>query len=927
MQASIKAFLGAVGLVFFATMQWVWAQPPVRIGVLSFESTAQTASRWRPTASYLQATIPDQQFEILPLSYDDLNAAVRSRKLDFVLTNPEHYVVLRNAFGLSPMVTLNTMVEGAASSTFGGVIFTRADADGIWQIEDVRGKRVAAVALYSLGGFLAQADVFRQAHIDLQSDDVQSLEFTDTPHSKVVQAVMDGRADVGLVRTGVLEQMAKQGQLDLAQVRVLNLQSDARFPQRISTEQFAEWPVAAMPQASPSLVKAVTVALLGISPNSAIAHAGNYAGFMPPANYAPVEDLMRRLKVYPNIRPSSPLWEELWLHYSSEIEWALFALLLTVSGTSIYLWIGNRKLRKLSALYLDSQRRLAVTAAAFESLVGIIVTDEGTRIIRANEAFTKLFGYTEPELLGSSTSVLRAAVLPEGTLRHIWPILQAQGRWQGELACRHQSGKEIACIVAITALRKSGDTATGFVGSFLDISVQKHAESEARQLAFFDPLTELPNRRMFLDRLQTAMTSMAQDHLMGALMFLDLDDFKVLNDTYGHTVGDQLLRLIAKRLTSLAGTQALAARLGGDEFVVMWPGLSPVELVAREKASTLAWQIRRAILDPYELNAQSTDSRDTHFLHYSISASIGVALFGGREEPLAEVLKRADVAMYQSKRAGKDTIRIFDPRVQSALSERVALSTDLNAALVQGQLLLYYQLQTTSSGKPVGAECLLRWQHPVRGMVSPTEFISLAEESGAIIGMGDWVLRQACETLSHWSTQDHLRDLTLSVNVSPRQFIDTDFVLRVEKALEETGADPHRLCLEITEGIVLQEADQVIEKMHRLCAIGLSFSIDDFGTGYSSLSYLQRLPLRELKIDKTFVNNLPTNQASEAIVRAIVALGISMQIEVLAEGVETVAQKNRLTELGCERMQGYLFAKPMPLQSLQERLLPQTASA
>jgi EAL domain-containing protein (putative c-di-GMP-specific phosphodiesterase class I) len=352
----------------------------------------------------------------------------------------------------------------------------------------------------------------------------------------------------------------------------------------------------------------------------------------------------------------------------------------------------------------------------------------------------------------------------------------------------------------------------------------------------------------------------------------------------------------------------------------MLPGLATLESEARDQATTFAWQIRRAILDPYELSTHSAGTQDGKFLHYNISGSIGVALFGVQEEAVVEVLKRADVAMYQSKQAGKDTIRLYDPQVQSALSERVVLSTELNAALAQGQLLLHYQLQTRADGTPVGAECLLRWRHPVRGMVSPVEFIALAEDSGAIIGMGDWVTRQACATLARWAQDENLERLTLSVNVSPRQFTDADFVLRVEKALLETGANPRRLCLEITEGIVLQDADQVIEKMRRLCDIGLSFSIDDFGTGYSSLSYLQRLPLRELKIDKTFVNDLASNSTSEAIVRAIVALGLGMQIDVLAEGVETEAQKNRLTALGCDRMQGYLYARPTDLDTMEHKL-------
>jgi diguanylate cyclase (GGDEF)-like protein/PAS domain S-box-containing protein len=901
-----------------AGLNLVHAERAIRIGILSFEGTAETKARWQPTADYLQSTIRHLKFEILPLGYDELNAAVKAGDLDFVFTNPEHYVVLRNVYRISPMVTLSTLNGNQGSNQFGGTIFSLSEGS-VKELKDVKGKKVAAVGLYSLGGFLAAADVLRHEGIKLQSSDVASLEFTGTPHSKVVQEVLGGKADVGMVRTGVLEQLASQGKLDLSKIHVLNLQPLSVYPQALSTDLFPEWPFAAMPNTSQALVKEVALALLNISQDSTYAIAGKYYGFSPPANYAPVEELMRRLKVYPNIN-SEPLWKELWLTYSEELRLAGFAFFLIVLGNSVYLWIGNRRLRRLTNLYREAQHGFEVTSAAFESQVGIIVTDERTNIVRANSAFTNLFGYEESQLLGYSTSILRSYVIPPGTLKQIWPTLLGKGRWQGELTCRHKSGHQIPCIVAITVLHKKLDSVSGFVGSFLDISEQKKAESEARKLAMFDPLTELPNRRLFIEKLHAEITSDQRGGALGALMFLDLDDFKALNDTYGHTIGDQLLQQIAKRLRVIAGPHALVARLGGDEFVLMWSRLESEVSMALQQASAFAWQVRRAILDPFELSTRKVGGEAEAFLNYRISCSIGVTLFGEREEPVVDALKRADLAMYQSKKAGKDTIRFFDANVQNALTERVALNTDLNEALSKGQLLLHYQLQITDDGRAVGAECLLRWMHPNRGFVSPLEFVGLAEESGAIIAIGDWVTRQACETLAQWAKSPHLEILTLSVNVSPRQFIDPDFVLIIERALQESGANPKRLCLEITEGIVLQDADQVIEKMQRLCSMGLSFSIDDFGTGYSSLSYLQRLPLRELKIDKAFVNDLATNTTSEAIVRAIVALGSSMGIAVLAEGVETNAQRARLAELGCELMQGYLFAKPMELSFVEERL-------
>jgi diguanylate cyclase (GGDEF)-like protein/PAS domain S-box-containing protein len=894
----------------------LWAAQPVRVGVLSFQSKSDTLMQWEPTARHLERSLPDTRFEVLALNYEELNAAVKVGSLDFVLTNPEHYVVLRNAYHVSPMVTLDTLVQGQVLNRFGSVIFTRANASGIQTLSDVRGSRVAAVGLYSLGGFLLAADTLRQHHIDLRSSDVRQLSFTGLPHSLVVQEVLAGRADVGTVRTGVLEQMARQGKLNLSQLRVLNAQPATVFPQLLSTQLVPEWPWAAMANTDAKLIKAVALALLHIPSDSQAAQAGGYQDFSPPANYAPVEELMRRLKVYPGVE-ATPLWEELWLEYGRQIELAGLLLAALGLGLLAWLWRSNRRLRNMTVLYQQAQSGLQVTAAAFSSQVGLIVTDEQTRIVRANPAFCDMLGYTEAQLVGLSTGQLRGASVPQGMIRDLWAKLQAQGGWQGELVCRHAAGHDLQCRVTITPIHSDEVGLSGYVGSFFDVSEQKRTESEIRQLAFFDTLTDLPNRRMFLERLRSGMAVALQDGTLGALMFIDLDHFKILNDTHGHLVGDQLLQRIARRLSTLVGPHALAARLGGDEFVLMLTDLASAAPAAMEQAMTVAHKVQQVILAPYHLSTLGDLSEEEHTLRYSCSASIGVALFGLHEEAQTEVLKRADVAMYQSKLGGRNTICQFDPTAQLRLNEKAALTNDVNTALVDGQLFLHYQLQTDSLGQAVGAECLLRWQHPLRGLVPPVEFIPLAEESGAILAMGAWVLRTACETLSAWARVPGWSRLTLSVNVSPRQFIEADFVSQVKAALEQTGVRPELLTLEITEGIVLQNTDQVIEKMHQLCALGVGFSIDDFGTGYSSLSYLQQLPLREVKIDRAFVRDLEHHRSSEAIVRAIIVLGASMNLAVLSEGVETEDQKARLVALGCHLLQGYLIARPMELGALQ----------
>ena len=613
-----------------------------------------------------------------------------------------------------------------------------------------------------------------------------------------------------------------------------------------------------------------------------------------------------------------PLWHVIWQAYPSEIALVLLILFAMALTLAVYMWRSNRLLRHLTRINHESHASLQLAAAAFNSEVGMVVTDAVTRIQRANSAMACLFGYAEDELTGQETRVLRGATVAAGTMRAVWQTVRTQGRWQGEVLCRHRDGHDVPCMVTVAALSGPANGLSGFVASFSDISLQKKAQDDIRQLAYYDPLTELPNRRMFLEVLRKAMRSAMQNGTLAGVMFIDLDHFKNLNDAHGHTVGDQLLKLMSQRLQLLIGPGDMAARLGGDEFVVLMPHLDTGEGRAMDQTMAMAERIHHALLAPFELDTPSRFGVHAQSLRHTCSGSIGVALFGMMDEPLTEVLKRADVAMYQAKQDGRNLIRRFDPIAQKARNERMALSNDLKMALHSGQLRLLYQLQVDAHNRAVGAECLMRWQHPKRGMVSPVEFIPLAEDSGAIVAMGDWVVRSACVTLARWAGDPCLGQLTLSVNVSPRQFTESDFVARLSNILTETGARPHLLRLEVTEGIVMQDTQEVIAKMRELCALGLSFSIDDFGTGYSSLSYMQMLPLAELKIDKAFVNDLTTSERSEAIVKAIIALGHSMNIVIVSEGVETQAQKDRLLALGCTLLQGFLIARPMACSDLEK---------
>ena len=892
------------------------AASSVRIGVLAFQAKSETLAQWTSTAQWLSQQLPQYRFEVMPLSYEELDAAVDAGSIDFVFTNPEHYIVLRNRHQLRPMVTLNMLLDGRVVDQFGSVIFTRADS-GISTLEAVRGKRVAAVSVNSLGGFLMAADIFLHAGLKLLDSAEVEMLYLGLPQTQIVQAVIEGKADVGIVRTGVVESLRAQGKIDLNQLRVLNAQTTADFPQLLSTDLYPEWPWTALRHTSKALVKATTLALLQIPVDSEAARSGRYQGFSTPSNYTVIEDLMRRVNVYPGMR-ERPVWQALWQDHPTKILLLTSALLLIGVTMAVYFWRSNRRLRELTRATHEAQASLEVAAAAFDSQVGLVVTDEMARIKLANKAMSALLGFLPHDLTGQLTQLLRSDALPEFTMRKVWQELQQHGRWQGELICRHRNGRDVPCMVTISAIRNPGTGLSGYVGSFTDITDRKRAESHIRELAYFDPLTQLPNRRMFLEALQTAMNNALLEGTLAGVMFIDLDFFKNLNDSHGHSVGDQLLSRIAQRLTLIIGEHDMAARLGGDEFVVMLTGLDTSESVAMEQTLAMAQAVHQALLSPFELDTASDFGDHAQTLRYTCSGSIGVALFGLLEEPLTEVLKRADVAMYKAKHDGRNLIRQYDPLAQKAVNERMALSNDLNLALRDGQLSLLYQLQVDAASHPVGAECLMRWEHPVRGKVSPVEFIPLAEDSGAIIAMGDWVVRSACETLTRWAAMPAMAGLTLSVNVSPRQFSEADFVERVARIIADTGARAQLLRLEVTEGIVMQDTRLVIDRMQQLCTMGLSFSIDDFGTGYSSLSYMQMLPLAEIKIDKTFVNDLTTNERSAAIVKAVIALGNSMNITIVSEGVETHAQKDQLLALGCPLLQGYLISRPIERAALEQ---------
>lgn len=560
----------------------------------------------------------------------------------------------------------------------------------------------------------------------------------------------------------------------------------------------------------------------------------------------------------------------------------------------------------------QSLAALNIAATAFESQEGILVTDAKSKILRVNSAFTDITGYSKEDVIGKNPRILSSGRHDANFYSALWQSLNTTGVWKGEIWNRRKNGEIYPEYLTITAVKDQSNRVTNYVASLADITHRKLAEQEIKNLAFFDPLTQLPNRRLLLDRLQQALSSCPRSGKTGAILFIDLDNFKNLNDTLGHDIGDLLLRGVAQRLVSCVREGDTVARIGGDEFVVLLEDLSEIPLDSAKQAEFIGEKILVELNKAYQLGQ----------FEYHNSPSIGVALFADHRVKTDELLKQADIAMYQAKKEGRNTLRFFDPKMQESISARANLEIGLRKALGGGQFRLFYQPQVDCAHRVIGAEALIRWQHPERGLISPLEFIPLAEETGLILPIGQWVLDTACAQLKAWEQGALTRDLVLSVNVSAKQFHQADFVFQVKANIERYAIDPSRLKLEFTESMLQVNVDDTISIMTALKQMGVRFSLDDFGTGYSSLQYIKRLPLDQLKIDRSFVNEIVSDAGDKAIVTTIIAMAHSLNINVIAEGVETDGQRLQLIELGCRHFQGFLFGKPVAIENFNFLLDP-----
>ncbi|WP_190272132.1 bifunctional diguanylate cyclase/phosphodiesterase [Sideroxydans lithotrophicus] len=553
---------------------------------------------------------------------------------------------------------------------------------------------------------------------------------------------------------------------------------------------------------------------------------------------------------------------------------------------------------------------IQIAATAFEAQEGMLITDADRNILRVNRAFTDITGYSAEEVIGKNPRILSSGLHDSHFYAAMWNTLVATGAWKGEIWNKRKNGEVYPERLAITAVKDARGVVINYVASLSDITLHKAAEDEIRSLAFFDPLTGLPNRRLLMDRLQQALVASSRSGKAGALLFLDLDNFKNLNDTLGHDIGDLLLQQVAQRLKNCVREGDTVARIGGDEFVVMLEDLSAESIEAASQTEAVGWKIISTLNKPYHLEKFEVHS----------TPSIGATLFDSRPQIIDDLFKQADIAMYQAKKAGRNTMRFFDPQMQDTLNTRTALEADLRKSIERREFNLFYQIQVDEMNRPVGAEALIRWIHPKRGMVSPAEFIPLAEETDLILNIGLWVLQEACAQLKTWQNNPLTRNLVLAVNVSAKQFRQSDFATQVRVFVEKYAIDPSKLKLELTESMLQENIEDTILIMNALKEIGVQFSLDDFGTGYSSLQYIKKLPLNQLKIDQSFVHDLDFDRDDKAIVRAIIAMAKSLQLDVIAEGVETQEQRQLLLNKGCTHFQGYLFSKPLPIREFDALL-------
>ena len=1000
------------------------ARTDLDFGVYSARPKALVEASWQPFVDYLNQHLDGVEVRLHALDDAGLQRALAAGEIDLLLTNPVHFIELRASNPLSGAIaTVVADAGGQALSEFGGVILVRAGDASLKTLADLRGRRVGTTHANFLATYPAQALEMKAAGIDPGSLRMFTLRQT---QDSVVEAVLDGRVDAGFVRTGLFESLVAEGR-DLSGLRVLHPLQHPGFPLRSSTRLYPEWPLVALRQADPALMRKVAALALGLETADPAARAAGIHGFTIPADYARVEEMLRELRLPPFDATPPFTWNDVWARYHETIfvlglatlaivllvrlaqrnlalsqanaaarrlaaeieldrhhlrnvieatqagswewnletgEWKMDARWAAMLGlaaedcdgegracwrkrvhpadlaeaereldrhirgeTAFYehdlrlrhcdgrwIWVYDRALAVrrdadgrallLTGAQIDIDRRkeneerLRLAASVFSSSYeAILITDVDNRIVDVDPAFCRITGYSREESLGRDPGMLASGRQGREFYRAMWQAIEEHDHWQGELWNRRKDGSEFAEVLSISRVRDARGRVIHHLAMFSDISRLKKHEEELNRIAYFDPLTGAPNRRLLDDRLRQAIAHSRRTGKPLAVCVIDLDGFKPVNDQLGHEAGDQVLIGIVDRLGAILRASDTVARLGGDEFVLLLEDIEGERVLER---------VLEAIRTPIALASQQV----------CVSASIGVTLFPEDDADPDTLLRHADQAMYRAKQRGRNCIQFFDASVEEQQRVRKERLERLDQALRRQEFVLHFQPQVDMvDGRPLGMEALLRWQHPERGLLAPGEFLPDLEGTELETRLGQWVVDHALGALERCRAAG--LDIGVSVNVGPGPLMQAGFVASVRSALERhPDIPPERLELEILESTALDDmvlAMDVLEACHRL---GVRIALDDFGTGYASLRHFRQLPFDRLKIDRSFVLDMLEDGEARAIVGAVVQLARTFGREVIAEGVETPAHAAALLALGCRLGQGFGIARPMPVEHI-----------
>ena len=885
-----------------------------RLGVLAFRDKETTYRRWQPLANYLSLSIRHAHFELAVYHNYEMESAVANKEIDFILTQPAQYVLLTYRHQLSsPLASLLNNESGQAVDKFGGVIFARSHRDDIATLRDLKGKTVAAASLTGLGAYQMQAYELLQQGIRLPQD--VTLMMTGQPQTNAIDAVLSGQADVGFVRTGVVEGLTDQGLLDANKLKFIDAQRLPNYPFASSTRLYPEWAFAALSHVDSLLTREVASLLLAIQPDSQLATLTNSAGFNIPGDYRTIDQLMRELNLEPfdDFELTAQDIVDSWF---TEILTGLFVFFAIISYLFFILLKSQRQLSKERTHLQQALDQVRLFKYAIDqSPESIVITDLQGRMLYMNKSFEQMSGYNTEEMQGKNPRQLKSGQTSQIVYKDLWEHLNKGKIWRGVLYNKRKNNEVYPSQAIISPVKVHSGKTTHYLSIQQDISSKVQQEQRIDELLYRDDVTGLANRNQLIRVVLDTVKRYEGIEVKGCLLMMNISRFKFINQIQGVDIGDSVLQIIGQRLDNSFKDIGIVGRLTADQFAIFCENKALFS--ETDDWLTMLGQKMLTILDtPIEVKNEI----------FMLEADVGIAELKtdayeiSPDETINQLFSYAELALKKARSNLEQSIEIFNPKLLQETIERHQLKLSLQQGIDNDELRLFVQPQVNQQHKIVGVESLVRWHHPEKGLLLPGKFIDIAEESSLIVKLGNWILEHSCILLAQMQSLNP--SLRVAVNVSPRQFGQLDFVEQCLGYLSNAKANSKGLMIEITESLFLDDFDGVVAKMEQLKRHGIRISIDDFGTGYSSLSYLQHLPIDELKIDRSFILAMNEQEKERSLVAPIYAMAQQLQLQVVAEGIETQEQRDQLRHFEQMDMQGYLFAKPIDHQEWLRRLDP-----